>query len=216
MRKIGIPERDDSAVEKNRDNSRHRYVDGGGQTNCSREEHVNRVLAVVERVAKSHRGDDAGQTECEGETVLHQHYDPRNDEGQHDQQVDDRLLITPLRAREYVDPRHWDGQQDGGDHCQRDRQGEIHLTDGEASVLPRPNRRCGRGTAQEVERLRKTPRSWELVPDEEADDEKDDVVNDDLCQGLGDGRAMWSWSFSRHGLPPENPLEYRATSSFPP
>ena len=77
---VAVPKRNDCDVEENGDYRCHWNVDRCRKSDRGREKDVDRILAVVECVAKAHRGDDAGKTECQRKTVLHQHHDAGDDQ----------------------------------------------------------------------------------------------------------------------------------------
>ena len=89
MREVGIPEHHDGRVEEDRYHGRNRNVDGRGQSDRGGKKDVNRVLAVIECIAKPHGRHNTGEAEGKGETVLHQHDDTGNNKGQHYQKMHD-------------------------------------------------------------------------------------------------------------------------------
>src|SRR4051794_899651 len=129
MGEIGVPESQHRGVEQDRDDGGDRYVDGGGQSDGGGEEDVDGVLAVVQRIPESDRRNDSRQTECQSETVLNEHDDSRDDEREYDEEMHDRLLISAFSARQHVDPRDGNGEEDRRDHGEADGERQIELSD---------------------------------------------------------------------------------------
>ena len=82
---VEIPETGDGEIEHDGDHAGDGHVHGGGKPDGGGQKDIDRVLAVIEGVAETHRRHDTGQTEGERETVLHEHHDARDHQGQHDQ-----------------------------------------------------------------------------------------------------------------------------------
>jgi len=188
---IGEPQPRGHGVEQQRDDERDRQVHAGGDPQSDHENDEDGVLAVVERVAETHRGRDAAQPEREGDAVFHQHDDARDDDGHDHQQLHDGLLIAAPRARERVDPRDGKRERERRDHRQDDGHGERLL-------IRRGNQRCVLArladdlparAQQRIERVAADEsRVRQIAPGQEAERDDAHVVNSNADENSCGGR----------------------------
>jgi len=79
-------------------------ADAGTQPYADGHENVHGIGWLVERKAKPNCRDDAGKTEGKRETVYDDHRDAGDDNGQHHDGLQKRLVDAPNATRDEIDP----------------------------------------------------------------------------------------------------------------